>query len=126
MNDLLYISATDALKNFRSRSLSPLELIEAVITRAEQIQDTINPFADKYFDEALNSAKLAEAKYKDPDDRLGALEGLPLVVKDSTPIKARRSTNGSLINKDRIDQHTNPSIERLLVSGANLFARTTV
>ena len=125
MNDLLYISATDALKNFRSRSLSPLELIEAVITRAEQIQDTINPFADKYFDEALNSAKLAEAKYKDPDDRLGALEGLPLVVKDSTPIKARRSTNGSLINKDRIDQHTNPSIERLLVSGANLFARTT-
>lgn len=125
MNDLLYMSATDALEKFRSLSLSPVELVEAIITRSEKIHDTINPFADRYFDEALNNAKIAEARYKDPDDRLGILEGLPLVVKDSTPIKGRRSTNGSLINKDRIDQHTNPSIERLLASGANLFARTT-
>ena len=125
MNDLLYMSATDALEKFRSRSLSPLELVESIITRSEKIQDTINPFADRYFDEALNNAKIAEARYKDPDDRLGILEGLPLVVKDSTPIKGRRSTTGSLINKDRMDQHTNPSIERLLASGANLFARTT-
>ena len=125
MNDLLYISAKDALEKFRSRSLSPVELVESIITRSEKIQDTINPFADRYFDEALNNAKIAEARYKDPDDSLGILEGLPLVVKDSTPIKGRRSTNGSLINKDRMDQHTNPSIERLLASGANLFARTT-
>ena len=39
-------------------------------------------------------------------------EGLPL-AKDSTPIKGLRSTNGSLINKNRVDQHTSPSIERL-------------
>ncbi len=125
MNDLLYMSATDVLKNFRSRSLSPVELVDAIITRAQKIQDTINPFADKYFDEALQNAKLAEAKYKDPDDTVGAIEGLPLAVKDSTPIKGRRSTNGSLINKKRVDQQTNPSIERLLAGGANLFARTT-
>ena len=125
MNDLLYMSATDALEAFRSRTLSPVELVKAVITRAEKIQNTINPFADKYFDEAFETAKIAEAKYKDPDDRLGPLEGLPLAVKDSTPIKGRRSTNGSRINENRTDQHTNPSIERLLTSGANLFARTT-
>ena len=125
MNDLLYMSATDALKKFRSRSLSPVELVDAIIARAEKIQDTVNPFADKYFDEAFKNAKLAGVKYRDPDDRLGALEGLPLAVKDSTPIRGRRSTNGSLINKKRVDQQTNPSIERLLASGANLFARTT-
>ena len=125
MNDLAHMSAIEALKNFKSRTLSPVELIDAIITRAEKVQQTINPFADRYFDEASENAKLAEAKYKNPDEYLGPLEGLPLVVKDSTPIKGRRSTNGSLINKDRIDQHTNPSIERLLKGGANLFARTT-
>ena len=99
MNDLLYMSATDALNKFRSRALSPVELVDAIIARAEKIEDTVNPFADKYFDEAFKNAKLAEAKYRDPDDRLGALEGLPLAVKDSTPIRGLRSTNGSLINK---------------------------
>ena len=62
MNDLLYMSATDALEKFRSLSLSPVELVEAIITRSEKIHDTINPFADRYFDEALNNAKIAEAR----------------------------------------------------------------
>ena len=127
MNDdeLCYMSATEALANFQSRSLSPVELTKAIIHRAEAIQETINPFADRYFDEALDAAKVAETKYQNPNDLLGRLEGLPLAVKDSTTIKGRRSTNGSLINKERIDQSSNPSIERLLKNGANLFARTT-
>ncbi len=125
MNDLPHMSAIEALERFRSRNLSPVELIDAIIARAEKIQQTINPFADRYFDEAFQNAKVAEAKYINAKDKLGPLEGLPLAVKDSTPIKGRRSSNGSLINKDRIDGHTNPSIERLLMGGANLFARTT-
>ena len=39
----------EALKNFKSRTLSPVELIDAIITRAEKVQQTINPFADRYF-----------------------------------------------------------------------------
>ena len=127
MNDdeLCYMSANEALANFQSRSLSPVELTKAIIHRAEAIQEIINPFADQYFDEALDAAKVAETKYQNSSDLLGCLEGLPLAVKDSTPIQGRRSTNGSLINKSQIDQFSNHSIERLLKNGANLFARTT-
>ena len=127
-DDLCYMSATEALAKFQARSLSPVELISAIIHRAEAIQENINPFADCYFDEALDAAKVSEKKYQNPDNyhgQMGQLEGLPLAVKDSTPIQGRRSANGSLINKDRIDEFSNPSIERLLEHGANLFARTT-
>lgn len=127
MNDdeLCYMSATEALANFQSGTLSPVELIKSIIHRAEAIQEKINPFADQYFDEAMNAAKVAETKYHNSSDLLGRLEGLPLAVKDSTPVQGRRSSNGSLINASQIDHLSNPSIERLLTSGANLFARTT-
>ena len=63
MNDdeLCYMSANEALANFQSRSLSPVELTKAIIHRAEAIQEIINPFADQYFDEALDAAKVAGA-----------------------------------------------------------------
>ena len=124
-DDLCYLPATQALARFRARTLSPVELTEAVIRRAEAIGETVNPFADRYFGEAMERARAAEAKYARTDGRLRRLDGLPLAVKDTSEIRGRRTTNGSLINKDRIDQSTNPAIERLLRSGANLFARTT-
>jgi len=56
-SDLCYMSATEILSRFRGGTLSPVELMEAIIRRAESITETINPFADRYFDEALNNAR---------------------------------------------------------------------
>lgn len=123
-DDLCYMPATEAVALFKARKLSPVELTRAVIRRAEAVAGTVNPFADCYFDEAMDRAKSAEAKYARNHGRPRRLEGLPLAVKDSSQIRGRRTTVGSLINKDRIDQSTDPAIERLLRSGANLFART--
>ena len=46
MDDLCYLSATEALRMFRSRQLSPVELMEAVIARAGEVEPSINAFAD--------------------------------------------------------------------------------
>ena len=62
-DDLCYMSATEAIKEFRALSLSPVELLDAIINRAEAISESINPFADRYFDEALVRAKNAENLY---------------------------------------------------------------
>ena len=42
--DLLYLSATDALRRFADKSLSPVELLEEQIHRAEATSDSINAF----------------------------------------------------------------------------------
>ena len=122
-DELYYLTATEALEQFKSRALSPVELLEAVLERAGQIDDTVNPYADRYFAEARARARLAEARYHKGKPR--RLDGIPLLVKDSSAIKGTRATVGSLMNAERIDQHTDPAVERLLRAGANFFARAT-
>ena len=124
-DDLCYLSATEALKLFKSRRLSPRELLAALIARSEKINPAINCFADRYFDEGLATAKVSEARYMKRGAKLKPLEGLPLAVKDAQRVAGKRTTHGSLIFKDSIDDHSDPMIERLQKAGSIIFARTT-
>ena len=64
--ELTYLSASEALGLFRSRKLSPVELLDAILQRSEDISPLINPFADCYFDEARAAARSAELEYVKP------------------------------------------------------------
>jgi len=121
---LCYISATEALARFKARSLSPVELMQTVIARAEAVEPTINAFPMTNYERALEQAKAAEARYMKTDGRLRALEGLPCAIKDETAIKGERTTYGSLIYKDHRDNETAPVVERLLRAGAIVHARS--
>jgi len=124
-DELCYLSATAAVKLFKSRKLSPRELLSALIARTEKLNPPINCFADRYFEEALAAARQSEARYMKRGAKLKPLEGVPLAVKDAQRVKGKRTTHGSLIFKDNIDGHSDPSIERLQQAGAIVFARTT-
>ena len=123
--DLCYLSATDALQLFKSRQLSPVELLETLIARAEQVEPKINAFAFTYYEEALAQARKAEAKFAKSDGRIRALEGVPVAIKDEMDIKGKPMTNGSLYLKNNVSKETHYSIERLLRAGAIVHARTT-
>jgi aspartyl-tRNA(Asn)/glutamyl-tRNA(Gln) amidotransferase subunit A len=125
-DDLCYLSATQAMALFHDGRLSPVELLEAVIARYESIAGTVNPFADRYFDEARRRARESEAKFARKDGRLRRLEGIPMAVKENSPIQGKRMTSASLIDTDRVAGRTDPAIERLMRAGANVFARTTM
>ena len=121
--ELNYLSANEALENFKSGELSPVELLDAVLNQAENIADTVNPFADRFFEQARQAAKQSETRYLKGKPR--RLDGIPLLIKDSVSIKGTRATVGSLMNADHIDTHSDPSVARLLSAGANFFARAT-
>jgi Asp-tRNA(Asn)/Glu-tRNA(Gln) amidotransferase A subunit family amidase len=125
MTDLAYMPATEAIAQFKARTLSPVELMAAVIARAEAVEPTINAFAARYYDEAMAKARKAEAKYAKPGGRVRALEGLPLAVKDDTAILGKLGTAGSLVPANHVGGHTNPSAERLIRAGAIVHARST-
>ncbi len=122
--DLCYLSAGEALSLFKARKLSPVELMRAVIARADKVEAKINAFPIKHFGRALEQAKVAEVRYMKSDGRTRPLEGLPVAIKDEAPIKGERMTNGSLIFKDHVSDETNPSIGRVLRAGAIMHART--
>jgi amidase len=123
--DVCYLTAEAALALFRARRLSPVELMAALIARAEEVNPAINCFADRYFEEALEKTKVSEARYMARDAEPSPLEGIPLAVKDAQRVKGKRTTQGSLIFKDWVDDHSDPMIERLENAGAIVFARTT-
>jgi len=123
--DLCYLTASEALKLFKSRKLSPHELMLALVTRAEAVNPLINCFADRYFEEALTHARISEGHYMRRGGSLRPLEGIPLAVKDAQRVMGRRTTHGSLIFEENVDTHSDPMIERLENAGAIIFARTT-
>ncbi len=121
-DELAYLGATDAVARFRSRELSPVELLDAVIARAEATEPHVNAFMDTYFDEARQQAIEAEAAYAAGTAR--PLEGIPVAVKDEPRIAGRRWTQGSLLFEDEIADGTDPITQRLLDAGGIAHAHT--
>lgn len=125
-DDICYLTATEALELYRKRELSPVELMKAQIRQAEMVEPAINAFTDTYFDEALQQARAAEERYMRSDPRdLRPLDGIPVAVKDAQRVAGKRTTYGSLLFADNVDQHSDPMIDRLVAAGAIIHARTT-
>ncbi|MEQ9490420.1 MAG: amidase [Alphaproteobacteria bacterium] len=123
--DLIFMSAMEAGKRFRDRSLSPVELLDALIARYDAIAETVNPFADRYFELAKRQAREAEAVFAGTEGHARSLEGIPLAVKDMSNIAGQRTTDGSIVYADAVPAETDTDIQRLLDAGAIVFARTT-
>ncbi|MCJ7712322.1 MAG: amidase [Chloroflexi bacterium] len=123
--DLPYLSAGDALAAFRSRELSPVELLDAVLRRAELVEPAINALTTIRRDEALVAAREAEARYR---GRGGgeprALEGLPVGVKEEQAIEGEPLQLGSHLMEGYVADVTHPVIERIIAAGGVVHART--
>ena len=98
------ITATEALALFKSRELSPLELMNHIIEQSSHTEPLVNALCDQYFENALTQARQAEKRYLRDSDTLSMLDGIPMAVKDDTsipangPQQARCSTAIILIN----------------------------
>ncbi|MBN8629442.1 MAG: amidase [Rhodobacterales bacterium] len=121
--DLCYMPAHEALRRFKAKTLSPVELMDATIRRAEATKDTVNALTYTHFDEAMDLARKAEAKYaKGAATR--ALEGLPIGIKDESEIKGKPTSSGSLILKDHVADQTSTMNARIMRAGGIVHART--
>ena len=125
MNDaeLCYLPATEALAAFRARTLSPRELMQAVIARAEAIAEPVNAFTFTYFEEALAAASAAEQRYA-KGEAAGPLDGLPVGIKDESFIAGKPTSSGSLVTEDEIAERSSAMNERIMAAGGIVHART--
>ena len=56
-DELHYITATEAIAAFKARTLSPVELMDAMIARIEAINDSLNAFTYTFFDRARDQGQ---------------------------------------------------------------------
>ncbi len=123
--NLCHMSATEALAHFRARTLSPLELLDALIARSEAVNPELNALTYSFYERARGQAKKAEARYRSPDGRPRALEGIAVAIKDFHPVKGEITTFGSKIFENHRPDYTAPTVDRLLKAGAIMHQRTT-
>jgi amidase len=123
--DLCYMTATEAIAAFKARTLSPVELMRAVIGRCEAVNPKLNALTYTFFDRALDEAKKAESRYGKSDGQARPLEGIPVGIKDFHPVKDEITTFGSKIFRNFKPSYTAPTVQRLLDAGAIMHCRTT-
>lgn len=124
-DDLCYLTAVEAIKRFKKKELSPVELMEAVIRQAENVNPKVNAYTATFYDRALKQAREAEGKYARGED-VRPLEGLSCAIKDQHHIEGEVVTQASRVYEGVRAEFTLPTVQRLLDAGAIVHAQTTL
>lgn len=122
--ELCYTPATELVRAIRQKSLSPVELMRAVLERIERVNPAVNAFCTVTAEAALAGARAAEAAVM-RGEALGPLHGLPVSIKDLILTKGVRTMGGSHIFASRVPDVDPPLVRRLKAAGAILTGKTT-
>ena len=117
MSDVTELGIAQLVDAYRARSLSPVEVIEAYLSRIEAHNSKLNAFVLVDRDGAMASAEAAEAAYGNGSEGSGLL-GVPLAHKDLYCTEGMRSTAGSRVLEDHVPEADATSIARLRAEGA--------
>jgi aspartyl-tRNA(Asn)/glutamyl-tRNA(Gln) amidotransferase subunit A len=124
MTDLAFASAAELAAMIRNRDISPLEVMSATLARIEASQPVLNAFITVAAETAMAAAREAERAVM-RGDKLGALHGVPVAVKDLVPTAGIRTTWGSLIFKNHVPDEDAVAVARLKRAGAIVVGKTT-
>ncbi|MEU0935339.1 amidase family protein [Embleya sp. NPDC005971] len=124
--DLAYLTATEALAAFRTRELSPVELLTAVLDRAAAAEPVVNAVVESLHDQAFAAAREAEQRYLGKGrGEVRPLEGIPVAAKEEHPIEGHSIRQGSLLLVDEVATETHPVIQRITDAGGIVHMRTS-
>lgn len=124
MTALHTLTATELISLIQAKRVSPVELMQACLDRAERLQPLLNCFITLCGDQAMDQARAAERDIMDGKP-VGRLHGIPYTVKDLVHTAGVRTTYGTVLYKDNVPAEDAPSIARLNAEGAILLGKTT-
>jgi len=101
----------------KNKSLSPVELTEAILEHADATDDEINAYMEIYREEALESATKAESEIARGNYK-GMYHGIPMGIKDNVYFKDKVSTMSSKIHRDFVSDFDATVISKLREVGA--------
>jgi aspartyl-tRNA(Asn)/glutamyl-tRNA(Gln) amidotransferase subunit A len=122
--ELCFWPATRLREAIGRRDVSPVEVVQAVLQRAERLQDRLNCFVTICGDEALREARAAESAVM-RGEPLGLLHGIPYACKDLVNTRGVRTTLGSKLHAEHVPDHDAVAVQRLRAQGAILIGKTT-
>ena len=122
---LTALSATELLRLYRARELSPVALTRAVLNRIESKNSSINAFVVLDTKGALAAAAESEARWG-RGEPLGLLDGVPVSVKDLLLLRGLPTRRGSkTTSAEGPWDEDAPAVARLREHSAVLLGKTT-
>ena len=123
MTELVGLSARQLLDGYRERRFSPVEVVDALAVRIEELNPRLGAFTTLCFERALNEAKVVEQQYA-RDESVGRLAGVPFGVKDLFDSEGVRTTYGSPMFADHVPIGDAEAVRRARAAGAILIGKT--
>ena len=121
---ICFRSALDLAADIRSKTLSPVEVTQAVLQRIETLDEQLNAYCTSLAEQALEHARQAEnAQMK--GEFWGPLHGVPYSIKDLMDTKGIRTMYGSYAFEHYVPDHDTPAVERMNRAGAIAVGKTT-
>src|SRR5437899_5254460 len=119
-----WLSVTEQAALIRSRKISPLEIVDALLARIDKVNPRINAFVLINADQARREAKAAERAVGKRGAKLGPLHGVPFGVKDLVVTKNVRTTFGTPLYRENVPTEDAPMVERLKAAGGIMVGKT--
>ncbi|MDG1275216.1 MAG: amidase family protein [Alphaproteobacteria bacterium] len=119
--DLIKMTAGEIVSLLKKNVVSPIELLDALEQRINQVDKEVNSLPTLCFTRARFEADKLMQK---PIEDRGILAGLPIAIKDLAPVKDVRSTWGSLIYKDFVPKRSDCLVENVETEGAIVYAKS--
>ena len=109
----------------RSKQVSSRELVEAHLTRIEEVNPKVNAVVRVLAESALAMAKVRDDQTM-KGEFTGSFHGVPYTVKDNIDIAGLPTTQGIPALAEAVPTNTSPVVERMNAAGAITIARTNL
>ena len=124
-DDVAFLSATELVRRYRDRSLSPVAVIDETLRRLEAFEGAVNAFVLYDPETARRMARESEARWA-RGEPLGLVDGVPVALKDTLLTRGWPRLVGSrTIDPNQNWHEDSPAVARLRAEGAVFFGKTT-
>jgi amidase len=124
IDDAVLAPATELVERMRGGSLSPVELLDAVLERIERHNGTLNAYVLLLADQARAQARDSEERIRRGEAR--PLEGLPVAIKDNVHLAGTPMTLASEAVEAAPSPVDSYVVRRLRDAGAVLVGKTNL
>lgn len=119
---LTTLTISELAARIKARDVSPVEVTEAALARAERLQPTLNAFITLLHEQARSQAKEQEAALMRGEYR-GPLHGIPIGIKDNIATAGIRTTVGSKVLADHVPEADAYVVSRCKEAGAIILGK---
>ncbi|SPE62961.1 Glutamyl-tRNA(Gln) amidotransferase subunit A [Streptomyces netropsis] len=118
------LSVTDAAEAVRSRRVSPVELVDSVLERIEEVEPRLRAFTTVTAAHARKAARTAEAAIAGGTPPRGPLHGIPVGLKDLIDVAGMATTASSRVRTGHRAKTDSTVAARLAEAGVAFVGKT--